>query len=214
MPASTVCLQAFRRPRFWIKQNPTFDWKTVTEVLFFNEFVKKLSEVIGSADGLDGFRNAGGKMIVYHGVFDEVIFPRGTYHYYNSVKGSIEEKQTFYRFFPYPNNRHCGGSGPQIDAEALCSALVNWVEKVVAPAHVVASQNLGGGLFRTRKICQYPDVPTYMGNGSTDDQANFIRQVRHGDDGGLLAEHQLDRRFEPDCGRPDAHRLWPRRCGR
>ena len=43
--------------------------------------------------------------------------------------------QEFYRFFPYPNNDHCGGgNGPRIDGGDLFDALVNWVENGVAPA--------------------------------------------------------------------------------
>jgi hypothetical protein len=187
--------------KYWIKQDPLFDWKTVTEPAFFKDFVesiKKFNKIIGTDDGLERFRKAGGKMVVYHGLFDQLIMPRGTYNYYNGLSGSIDQKQKFYRFFPYPNAGHCaGGTGPQIDAEALFSALVGWVENGVAPKHIVASQNLGGGSVRTRKICQYPDVQVYNGTGSTDDQANFTCQVRHRDDRELLAQDKLDVEFKP-----------------
>jgi hypothetical protein len=59
----------------------------------------------------------------------------------------------------------------------LFSTLVDWVEHSVAPDFVVASQNLGGGVTRTRKICMYPNVPVYIG-GPTDDQASFACQVQ------------------------------------
>ena len=79
-------------------------------------------------------------------------------------------------------NGHCGGgTGPQINGDMLFSALVNWVENGVAPDFVVGSQNLGGGVTRTRKICMYPNVPVYNGSGSTDDQANFTCQVQNSD---------------------------------
>jgi hypothetical protein len=48
------------------------------------------------------------------------------------------------------------------------------VENGVAPDHIVASQNLGGGVSRTRKVCKYPDEATYSGSGSTDSQASFV----------------------------------------
>jgi len=174
--------------KYWIKRDPTFDWHTVTEASFFNDFllsVKKFNEVIGTDDGLEGFRRAGGKMITYHGLFDEVIFPRGTYHYYNSVKGSIEQKQKFYRFFPYPNAGHCGGAG--LNAEQLFTALVDWVENDVAPDSLVAQVSP----TRTRKICVYPDVQVYDGTGSTDDQNNFTCHVRHKDDEELLEQDEF-----------------------
>jgi hypothetical protein len=181
--------------KYWIKQDPTFDWKTVTQKTFFKDFVesiKKFNDVIGTDDDLDGFRKAGGKLITYHGLFDQLIMPRGTYNYYNSIKGSIHEKQKFYRFFPYPNAGHCFGAG--LDAEALFTALVNWVENDVAPDYLVAQVSP----TRTRKICMYPNVQVYKGSGSIDDHNNFTCEVRNKDDKDLLEQDELARRFLPD----------------
>jgi hypothetical protein len=182
--------------KYWIHQNPSFDWHTVTEASFVNDMltsIAKFNDVIGTDDDLKAFRKAGGKMITYHGLSDQLIFPRGTYHYYNSVlQGNYKETQEFYRFFPYPGNAHCGGgTGPQIDAEALFSALVNWVENGVEPDYVVAAQP---NPARTRKICMYPNAPVYNGSGSTDDQANFQCQERKKDD--LIEELEIGKQFE------------------
>ena len=171
--------------RYWIHQDPSFDWHTVTYASFVNDMltsIQKFNDIIGTDDDLNAFHSAGGKMITYHGLADQLIFPRGTYHYYNTVaQGNYQATQTFYRFFPYPGNAHCGGgTGPQIDAEALFSRLVDWVENGVAPDFVVASQTTP--VARTRKICMYPNVPVYNGSGSTDDQASFHCEVRNADD--------------------------------
>jgi len=171
--------------RYWIHQDPSFDWHTVTYASFVNDMlssIAKFNDIIGTDDDLNAFHSAGGKMITYHGLADQLIFPRGTYHYYNTVaQGNYQATQTFYRFFPYPGNAHCGGgTGPQIDAEALFSRLVDWVENGVAPDFVVASQTTP--VARTRKICMYPNVPVYNGSGSTDDQASFHCEVRNADD--------------------------------
>src|SRR5262249_17500123 len=175
---------------------PSFDWHTVTEASFVTnmlESIEKFNDVIGTDDDLKNFRKAGGKMITYHGLADPPIFPRGTYHYYNTVlHGDYDETQKFYRFFPYPNGGHCGGgTGPLIDAEALFSALVNWVEHGVAPDFVVATQPSPA---RTRKICMYPNVEVYNGSGSTDDQASFQCQVRKKDD--LRDELEIGNKYE------------------
>jgi hypothetical protein len=182
--------------KYWIHQNPAFDWHTVTEASFVNDMltsIAKFNDVIGTDDDLKDFRKAGGRMITYHGLNDQLIFPRGTYHYYNSVlQDNYKETQKFYRYFPYPGNAHCGGgTGPQIDPEALFSTLVNWVEYGVEPDFVVASQ---ANPARTRKICMYPNVPVYNGIGSTDDQASFRCEERRKDE--LVDELTIGRAFE------------------
>lgn len=189
--------------KYWIHQNPTFDWHTVTESSFFTDMttsINKFEEVIGSDEPLKDFRKAGGKMITYHGLADQLIFPRGTYHYYNQVlQGNYKETQKFYRFFPYPNNNHCGGgAGPLIDAEGLFSTLVNWVENGVAPDYVVAKQT--NPVTRTRKICMYPNTEIFTG-GNSDDQSSFQCQEQKKDD--LIDTLAIAKPYEPDLpGQP------------
>jgi hypothetical protein len=169
--------------RYWIHQDPNFDWHTLTEASFITDYltsIAKFNDIIGTDDDLNAFRAAGGKMITYHGLADQLILSRGTYHYYNTIaQGNYADTQSFYRFFPFPGNAHCGGgNAPLINAEALFATLVNWVENGVAPAFVVATQTSPA---RTRKICMYPNVAVYNGGGSTDDQASFTCQVRTAD---------------------------------
>ena len=66
----------------WVHQNPNFDWRTITESRFAAEFEKskqKFGAVMG-ADRADlrAFQRRKGKMIIWHGEADELIFPRGT----------------------------------------------------------------------------------------------------------------------------------------
>jgi hypothetical protein len=186
--------------RYWIKQDAAFDWKTVTLESFFDDFklsIKKFNDVIGTDDNLKEFRKAGGKLITYHGLFDQLIMPRGTYHYYNSLDGSVREKDKFYRYFPYPNAGHCGGAG--LSAEQLFAALVNWVENDVAPDSLVAQVSS----TRTRKICKYPDVQVYNGSGSIDDHNSFTCETRRKDDRALLEQDELDKRYETDTTADD-----------
>jgi len=73
--------------KYWIHQNTSFDWHTVTETSFTADMltsIAKFNDVIGTDDDLKAFRKAGGKMITYHGLSDQLIPPRGTYHYYRS----------------------------------------------------------------------------------------------------------------------------------
>ena len=183
--------------KYWVFQNPSFDWHTLTEDSFLQAFKQseiKFHDVIGTDDpDLSDFRKHGAKMITYHGLADIVIFPRGTYNYYNRVterEGGLKNVQKFYRFFPYPGNGHCGGNidqpnAPLIDLSnkgALFQALVNWVEHGVAPDSIVAYNNPNPALATvSRPICKYPDKLVFKG-GSTSVAANFTCQQQPNDD--------------------------------
>lgn len=165
---------------YWIKQNPTFDWKTVTEAGFvgdFRESQRKFNEVIGTDDpDLHGVRRHGGKVLIWHGESDQLIFPRGTLNYYLRVlraNGGIKHVGDFARLFMAPGVGHCaGGAGP--NPVGTFDAVVNWVENGVAPDTLLASRTLPGGAIRTRPLCAFPKTAMWTGTGSTDDAANFV----------------------------------------
>ena len=172
---------------YWVMQNPAFDWHTLTETTFdqaFREAELKFRELIGTDNpDLSAFKRKGGKMITYHGLADQLIPSRSTYNYYNLVEkaqGSLAATQSFYRFFPYPGNGHCGGTAFQTNAPLINSttpgglfqALVNWVEHGVAPDTIIATNGTGG----TRPICKYPDTLHYNGTGSTFSASSFTCQ--------------------------------------
>jgi hypothetical protein len=54
--------------QYWIHQNPSFDWHSLTEASFEADFrasQRKFHDVIGTDDPkLDGFRKHGGRMII------------------------------------------------------------------------------------------------------------------------------------------------------
>jgi pimeloyl-ACP methyl ester carboxylesterase len=164
--------------QFWVKQDPAFDWRTLTKDNFeayFDESYRKFNQVIGTDNpDLRRFRERGGKMILWHGEADQLIFPRGTLNYYQralEANGGIEQVRTFARLFMAPGVAHCaGGDGP--NPVGVFEAVVNWVEKGAAPDRILASRNLTGGLVRTRPLCPYPQTARWAG-GSTDAAANF-----------------------------------------
>jgi hypothetical protein len=176
--------------QYWLFQNPAFNWQTLTESSFVPAFFlseQKFHQVLGTDNpDLSAFRNRGGRIITYHGLADVVIFPRGTYNYYNRVtqlQGGIPEVQKFYRFFPYPGNNHCGGNAtepnaPLINNTDLFNALVNWVEHGKAPDYILAYNNaVESSATFSRPICKYPDTLIYNGNGSISSAASFTCKV-------------------------------------
>jgi hypothetical protein len=179
---------------FWVKQNPAFDWHTFTEATFIQAMLEgevKFHDVIGTDDpDLSDFRKQGGKMITYHGLADELIFPRGTYNYYNRVtekEGGLRNVQKFYRFFPYPGGNHCIGNlsqpnAPLINGDDLFAALVNWVEHGVAPDSIVAFNSFDpASATVSRPICKYPDKLVFKG-GNSNVASNFFCQHQEQDD--------------------------------
>ena len=127
---------------------------------------------------LTKFKEKGGKMILYHGWADSIVTPWLTVDYYGSVvkkMGGLEQTQEFFRLFMVPGMDHCSilpGKGP--DKLDVLTALESWVEKGMAPAHIIASQvTKEGKVIRTRPICAYPEGAKYKGSGSQDDASNF-----------------------------------------
>jgi pimeloyl-ACP methyl ester carboxylesterase len=166
--------------QYWIRQDPAFDWRTLTEAEFeadFRESQRKFNQFIGT-DGvnLERFRGRGGKMIIWHGEADTLIFPRGTVNYFNRVldaNGGSKAVDEFARLFLAPGVGHCaGGTGP--NPVGIFDAVVKWVEQGVVPDTLPASRNLGNGMVRSRPLCAYPKTAQWTGVGSTDDATNFV----------------------------------------
>jgi feruloyl esterase len=145
------------------------------------EFAKLLAEA-STTDALDpdlsAFRNAGGKLILYHGWADALIPPQGTIAYYQAVQdrmGGLSATMRFARLFMFPGVFHCAGGGPSPDTSDLVHQLVTWTEHGVAPRMTLATQvNSSGQVVRTRPVYPYPTVARYTGTGSIDDAANFF----------------------------------------
>jgi pimeloyl-ACP methyl ester carboxylesterase len=164
----------------WIRQDPAFDWRTLSEADFEAEFRAsqlKFNELIGTDDpNLAAFRERNGKMIIWHGEADSLIFPRGTVNYYERVlaaNGGHAEVSRNARLFLAPGVGHCaGGDGP--NPAGVFETLVNWVEQGAAPETLAASRRRDDGTVVSRPLCAYPKVAKWSGTGSTDDAANFV----------------------------------------
>jgi pimeloyl-ACP methyl ester carboxylesterase len=170
--------------RYWLRQDPNFDWHALTIAQFerdFRESQRKFHDVIGTDEAnLFAFRQRGGKMIMWHGEADQLIFPRGTINYFNRVleaNGGPAEVSRFARLYMAPGVGHCGGGvGPA--PTGMFEAVVDWVEKGVPPATILAANTPGRGAApdvpsRTRPLCPYPTIAKWTGTGSTDEAANF-----------------------------------------
>jgi len=164
----------------WLAQDPELDWQTITFDQFLEFFQQSVSEFgfpIATDDpNLTGFRGAGGKIVIWHGSYDQLIFPEGTVDYYNRVvqtMGGLEQTGRFARLFVAPGAQHCtGAAGPAPDDPL--GAVVDWVEHHQAPAQLLGTRrDASGKVVMTRPICVFPLVARFKGHGSPDDAANF-----------------------------------------
>jgi Tannase and feruloyl esterase len=167
----------------WDKHDLDFDWKTVPVDAYAQvaqDGSRNIADVTDTFGDLDEYRRHGGKLLTFVGANDQLIMPRGVINYYREMAArygrhndpDFKNLQRFYRLFRAPGVGHCGGgSGPQ--PQNLFNALVDWVEKGVAPETILAQGGQGAPPTRTRPLCAYPQTAIYNGTGSTDDAANF-----------------------------------------
>jgi hypothetical protein len=162
--------------RFWVEQNPQFDWKTLDYAGFERDFrasQRLFNDVIGTDDpDLSRFRASGGRLLIWHGWADPLIFPQGSIDYYQRVLDRTRRVGDFARLFMAPGVGHCGGgSGP--NTFDMFGTLVNWVEHRSAPDRIIASTVENGQVVRTRPLCAYPGAARYDGRGDPNSAASF-----------------------------------------
>jgi Tannase and feruloyl esterase len=135
-----------------------------------------------SAEDMSAFRQAGGKLLIYHGWGDPLVTPQPTVGFYEGIvkkSGGIGPTQEFARLFMVPGMDHCGigTDGPGISDTGIdpLTALEQWVEEGKAPDQLIATKTAGTGgqtLWR-RPVCAYPKVARYSGSGDSSDAASF-----------------------------------------
>jgi hypothetical protein len=161
--------------RYLVFQPPQAEW----DFLEFDfgrdpKLLERWGEQANATDtDLREFRARGGKLLITYGWADAILQPlMGVQYYEKAVAANGRNGTDFMRLFMLPGMAHCGGGlGPdQYDA---VTAVVDWVEKGVAPDSLIASKIVGGAVTRSRPLCPYPQVARYKGQGSTDDAANF-----------------------------------------
>ena len=137
---------------------------------------------------LRDYRKAGGKLISYHGWLDPTVPAGLTIQFHERAVNKLgQNADDTVRLFMAPGMEHCSrgpgpdsfgqafrGDAPIVDAEHdLLTALMAWVESDRAPTRIITSRIEDEKVVRTRPLCPYPQVATYLGSGSTDEAANF-----------------------------------------
>lgn len=170
----------------WVLRQSDWDWTELTYANF-EEYVREsqrlFNDVIGTDDpDLLPFRDAGGRVLIWHGWYDNAIYPEGTIDYYERVIGThrnVQHTQEFARLFMAPGVEHCG-RGPGPNEFDMFGALVDWVENGEAPDRIIASRVDNGDVERARPLCPYPAVARYDGKGDADSATSFDCKPNYG----------------------------------
>jgi feruloyl esterase len=137
-----------------------------------------LTLTTGFNPDLRGFRDRGGRMILYHGWQDGPAL--NTVDFYDvaaNAVGGIEEAVGFARLFMVPGMNHCGG-GPGVNAFDFIGAIEDWVEFGKAPDSLMGTHYEENGTQGfSRPVYAYPNFAKYEGNRDRVAPEGFKRQT-------------------------------------
>jgi hypothetical protein len=170
--------------QYFLLQDPKWDWTTLTPEgfeLLWRQSVEQYGDVIGTDNpDLTRFHDRGGKVIIYHGLADQLIPAAGTIDYYKRVQermGGAKKTASFARLFLVPGVDH-GFRGAGATPTGQMEALIRWVEDGRAPDKLSAEhRDSKGRVIRTRVLFPYPQIAKYKGSGNPDDAANFASRT-------------------------------------
>lgn len=185
-------------------ETPKWDFKSLNFDTDVALALQKAGTVLNSTNpDMRTFRARGGKLIQYHGWADAAIAPLTSIDYYDKVRSFLAKYPDarssggvadFYRLFMVPGLGHCfsgigpksfGNDGNQFNGDPerdVISALERWVEKGIAPDHLIGTGTAPTDKTKpmTRRLCPYPQVARYNGTGDPNLAASFSCQAGEG----------------------------------
>ncbi|KAJ2983007.1 hypothetical protein NQ176_g1003 [Zarea fungicola] len=169
--------------RYFVKRDPSFDTSMVDAKAFselFHDSKRNFDKVIGSANpDLRKFKEAGGRLMVWHGLADSLIYPQDSIQYWEEVKhtigGGASAVDDFFRLFLAPGLDHCGFDPTVPGAKPIdpFASLIAWVENGTAPEYLEAETSALAPSHFTRKICRYPLRDQYQGQGNSNVSSSY-----------------------------------------
>lgn len=159
--------------KYLVFDDPGFDYSTY-DFAGWHEDVAAADALLSAKDtDLSAFRDAGGKIVFWHGWSDPALTALATVDYFEKVQRDTEGADAFSRLYMLPGVLHCGG-GPGADGVDWLALIADWVENGKAPDRVVARKVADDGTIAfTRALCPHPAVATYDGAGDPADAASY-----------------------------------------
>ena len=139
----------------------------------------RLLEVVSMIDRVNAdigdYIKQGGKLILVHGLADELPAAQDTVRFYQGQVQRHGEKHVSdaVAFYLVPGQAHGHGSFKSTGSMPLLPALEKWVSKGVAPGTLIATDTNKKSQGRTRPMCQYPTWPKYDGKGDVNTADSF-----------------------------------------
>ncbi|KAJ4984450.1 feruloyl esterase b precursor [Stagonosporopsis vannaccii] len=159
--------------RLFVAKDPEYNINNMTRRDYEEIFRRSAREYNGfigtNSPDLRAFREAGGKIITYHGLADEIIPFDNSRRYYETVASLDPQVHDFFRLFPAPALGHCyGGIGGY--PSGTFDALVDWVERGIAPESLRARSPTG----KTTLLCPYPKKSKFRRPSLSDGAEAFV----------------------------------------
>lgn len=170
--------------RYAVYNNPDWDPTTLGPNDYDAAYTINPGDIESWDGNLEPFRDAGGKLLHYHGQADPIITSDNSPRYYDHVSRTMaapsSQLDEFYRFFRISGMSHCGGGAgawmigqtsagnATLDPEGnVLMAMVKWVEEGSAPETVTGIKYVNDteslGLSFSRRHCRWPYRNTYIG---------------------------------------------------
>lgn len=151
--------------------------------LFFNQSAQQYKEIIGTDNpDLSAFKASGGKVLIMHGLSDNLIPPQGSIDYYEKVikaMGGYESTIDFARFYLLPALDHSfSGAGPN-PAENAFEIVVKWVEEGIVPDEIIGEKKewMTERVLRSKPVYPYPYSTRYKGTGDINEPSSYERSM-------------------------------------
>jgi feruloyl esterase len=170
--------------KYFVTRDPNLDSLTV-DPLDPGALAARVTAVSALTDATDPdlapFLSHGGRLILLHGLADEVISNNSTIDYYHRVIATVGQAAVDQgiRFYTVPGMGH--GTGVFLPSWDSLGALEAWVERGVAPSTAVVTDTVAATYGRARPLCLYPAWPRFKGSGSVDAAVNYRCVTEVGD---------------------------------
>jgi feruloyl esterase len=158
---------------YFLLSDPKWNVNTLTRdgfELLWNQSVEQYDQVFATDNpDLTRFKDHGGKVLILHGLADQLIPPQGSIDYYERVQkkmGGVKATAKFARLFFLPGLDHSLlGFGPK--PVNHFSSLIRWVEEGKAPDRIIAKlTDKSGKIVQSRSYVPYLEKSNILTNSS------------------------------------------------